>query len=617
MSSLLRRAISDRRLTPWASTALGLAVLLLTPVIVPNRYELFNAEILGTYLIATIGLNVLLQTGMMSLGTSAFFALGAYFVGWATAGHHLDFWVALLGAVGLGALVGLVLGLPSLRLGVFTLAMVTLGYAEVVSQLAIEWRPLTGGPDGLSGIPRPPGFETLNSYYWLIAGCVVLAFVVSRNFLLSPIGRAARAIEEQPVAAQATGINVYAVKLACFSVSSAFAAFAGGLFAPLLGFIAPDSVTADLGILFLLMVLLGGRGTLAGPIVGTVLLFRIPLLVERISNRPGYLSLLIYGALLILSVHFVPRGLAALGGLLLERIRPRPAAAAARPSLEELRAITAEMGGRGWPVVIEAVDRAAGGVQILNGVGLVAEPGDVHALIGPNGAGKTTLLNALSGFALADRGRILIGHEDVTRMAPYRRARLGLGRTFQTALVFEGMTSLDNVMVALDSVDGGSPAGYLLRTPGFRRSERRRRGRAALLLKAVGLGADLEREAGTLPPGRRRLLEIARTIASSPRVLLMDEPAAGLNPAEIAEMELMVRAVAESGVTVILVEHQLPLVMRLARRVTVINFGQVIARGTPDEIRRNQAVVSAYLGTRSDPAGAAPVDPPETRAAPG
>jgi ABC-type branched-subunit amino acid transport system ATPase component len=477
--------------------------------------------------------------------------------------------------------------------------MVTLAYAQVFSQLAIEWKGVTGGPDGLPGIPRPQGFENLSSYYWVIAGAVVLAFIISRNFLRSPIGRAARAIEEQPVAAQASGINVYVVKLVCFSVSAAFAALAGGLFAPLLGFIAPDSVTAELGILFLLMVLLGGRGTLIGPIIGAVLLFRLPLLVEQISNSPGYLSLLIYGALLILSVHFAPRGLAAVGSVLMDRIRPPKLGAPERPSLSELRSVITGIGGRGRPVLITDVNKAAGGVRILSGVGLEAEPAAVHALMGPNGAGKTTLLNVLSGFSFADRGRILMADRDITRMAPYKRARLGLGRTFQTALIFEGMTCMDNVMVALDSVDGSTPIGYLLRTPGFRRAERGRRERAQRLLRAVGLGADLERDPATLPPGRRRLLEIARTIAGNPHVLLMDEPAAGLNPAEIEEMELMVRSVAESGVTVILVEHQLPLVMRLANQVTVINFGVVIARGTPEEIRRNPEVVTAYLGSRS------------------
>jgi branched-chain amino acid transport system permease protein len=245
--------------------------------------------------------------------------------------------------------------------------------------------------------------------------------------------------------------------------------------------------------------------------------------------------------------------------------------------------------------------RRMGGVQAVDGVDLAVRPGQVHALIGPNGSGKTTTLNLLSGYVEPDEGAFTLLGKPV-RALSHRRARTGLGRTFQTPLLFEGMTCLENVLVALDQHRSVSALSYLLRLPAARREEKAAYERAQEILAAVGL-RDPDRRADVLPPGERRLLEMARLVAARPTVVLLDEPAAGLTHAEIEHLEAMVRAMAAAGLAVVIVEHHVDLVLRLADVVTVLDFGRVIAHGDPDTVRTDPRVVAAYLGTTAQAEG--------------
>lgn len=582
-----------------------------------NRYEVFNLELLMIYIIAVLGLNLLMQTGLISIGTTASFAFGAYFVGIATVKHSWSFFLALAAAAVLTAVIGLGLGLPALRMGVFTFAMVTLGYATVATGLALQLIDLTGGGDGFAGIMMPAPFDDLNSFYWLLAIVLVLAYVIARNWIRSPLGRASVAVEASPVAARSVGISPHHAKLWAFAVSSAFAGVAGGLYGALLGFVAPDSFTLNLAILWLLMVLLGGAGTVAGPIVGAIVLFRIPLAVEDVTDRPGQWSLLVYGAVLLLSVHFFPRGI--MSGwqwvkLRLSRGKVEEAHERKRAAVKTmLEPIQIE---RDTVLQVSKISKNLSGVQALRDVGLTVRPGTVHALIGPNGSGKTTMLNVMSGFMPPDEGTVSLLGRDVTHMTAHRRAQLGLARTFQTPSVFEAAVCRDNVMIALDQHRKHNSVSHLVRLPWARRDERRTYDRAVGLLDSVGLGHRVTTPAGDLPPGERRLLELARVLALEPKIVLMDEPAAGLTEPEIEELEECVRALRESGVAVLLVEHHVDFVLRLADEITVIDFGEVIARGEPDEVRTDPAVIAAYLGETTeeghDPTVAAPeVDDPE------
>jgi len=563
-----------------------------------NRFEIFNSELLLIYLIAALGLNLLMQSGLISIGHSAFFGLGAYVVAVTTVDAGWSFWLALPVAGLVSGLFGLVLGIPALRLGLFTLAMVTVGYAFVAEDLAIELRGLTGGGDGLRGVQHPAPFGGLESYYWLIVIAAVVAYFLAHNLLRSPFGRASKAVEENPVAAQSLGVSLYSTKLQAFSISGVFAGIAGGLFAPLLGFVAPDSFTVNLAILLLLIVLLGGAGSVGGPVIGTVLLFRIPLEVERVADQPGEISLLIYGVVLLASVHLFPRGLMSAWWFVRGRFdRREGTVAAAGREQAKVTGVTRPVAVDDEPVlVVESVDKTLGGVRALSKVDLTLRPGRVHALIGPNGSGKTTLLNVISGYLRADAGAIRLFGVDAGADAAHVRARGGLARTFQTPFVFEGISCLENVMTALDRHRSRSTGEYLLRWPAARREERERYERAIEILDAVELRHRAAIAASALPPGERRLLELARVIALEPCVVLMDEPAAGLTEGEIDELEEVIRAFRDAGIGVLLVEHHVDFVMRVADTVTVIDFGEVIARGTPNAVRDDPKVVAAYLG---------------------
>lgn len=565
---------------------------------VANRYEIFNTELLMIYLVAALGLNVLMRVGLVSIGHGAFFGLGGYFAAIATVDWGWSFFLALPVAGLVCGVFGLLLGIPALRLGLYAFAMVTVGYAFIAPEMALEWRGLTGGGDGLRGVRLPPQFSTLNEYYWVIAVLLVVGYVVAHNLLRSPFGRAGKALDENEVAAQSLGIASYRTKLVTFGISTAFAGVAGALYVPVLGFIAPDSFTVQLSILLLLMVLLGGAGTVGGPILGAVLLFRIPLEIERVSDQPGDWSLLVYGVMLLLSVFLFPKGLMSGWWLLRSHLFGRfgsPAQAAERAR--------AEIGGKLEPVrdegdvlVVEGVAKNLSGVKALSRLDLTVEAGMVHALIGPNGSGKTTFLNVVSGFLTPDEGTVcLLG--DPSPGSVSKRAAQGLGRTFQTPLIFEDMTTAENVMVALDNHREYGDLRQLLRTPGARVEERNRYRAALDILGSLGLGDRATSPASSLPPGERRLLEIARVLALQPRLVLMDEPAAGLTSAEIEELEEVIRALRGAGIAVLLVEHHVDFVMRLADTVTVIDFGEVIAHGAPEVIRNDPRVIAAYLGT--------------------
>lgn len=569
-----------------------------------NRFEIRNVELMLIYLVAVFGLNLLFQAGVISIGQSASVLTGAYSVALLTGELEWSYWMALAAAVVISTAVGVLLGLPGLRLGTFTFVMVTIGYATVATDMVLEFRSITGGGDGYSGISRPAPFEEIETYYWLLLAVAALSYVVVHNVLRSPFGRQGKAVEANQVAASSLGIGSYAPKLRAFALASAFGGLAGGLYAPMLGFIAPEAFSVNLSILFVLMVLLGGRGTLVGPILGVIVVFRIPLAVERVTDQPGDLSLLVYGVVLLLSVHFVPKGLLSGWWFLRERWQRRGAEEVDPPRVEpdpvEVGRAIGSLLERRTPsgsLAVRGALKQLGGVRAVDGIDLEVAPGSVHALIGPNGSGKTTLLNLVSGYLVPDEGTIELDGQDLTALSTEARARRGLARTFQTPAVFEGMTCLENVMAAVDHSRRASFGEYLLRAPRARAEERAALVDARRILEALGLGDRADEDVASLTPGERRFLELARVVALRPRFVLLDEPAAGLRAGEMVILEAGIRALRSAGIGVLLVEHHVDFVLRLADEATVIDFGRVIARGLPEEIRHDPAVLEAYFGT--------------------
>ena len=576
--------------------ALVLVVAAAVPLVTSNTYYLFVAILIGISIVVTTGLNVLVgASGQVSLGQAGFYALGAYAGAIVAARGGLSFWLALPLAAAVGIVVGAVLGLASLRVSGPYLAMVTIAFGIIVEHGLIEWDGLTGGFGGIADIPRPSlaGLPlTLPRYYYVVGLAVLASLALAYNLGRSPWGRALRAVRDSDIAAESLGLSPYLVRTVAFTLGAAFAAAGGCLYAFLAGFVSPDSFTMQTSILFLLIVLFGGLGRVTGPVVGSGVLIILPEVLHRLADY----RLVMYGALLLGSIYFLPGGVV---GALAQRARLRSAADDAPP--------------RAWrPGAREAPPLHARGLEIhFGGIAALAEgnltllSGRVHGLIGPNGAGKTTLLNILSGYYRPSAGAVDFGPRSLAGLPPHRIARAGIGRTFQTAHLFETMTVLENVMVGLTGGRPGSLAAALVGLHAVSAGEARLTMEARGLLAFVGYRGDPDELARNLPFGHKRLVELARTLARRPAVLLLDEPAAGLSQEEIASLAELIARIREAGTSVLLIGHHMDLVMSVSDAITVLNHGRVIAVGAPAVVQRDPAVVEAYLGERQGTGGRA------------
>jgi ABC-type branched-subunit amino acid transport system ATPase component/ABC-type branched-subunit amino acid transport system permease subunit len=582
----------------WAALVVAAAGL---PLCTANTYYLYVASSVGLLTIVTAGLNILIGfTGQMSLGHAGFYAIGAYAAGIASVRLGLSAWLGVPAAILVAAAVGAVVAAAALRVTGPYLAMVTIAFGIIVEGILVEWVAVTGGPGGIFNIPKPP----LAQAYWVILAVAALSLLLVANLRRSAWGRAFLAVKGSDVAAESLGLSAYYVRIIAFTVSAGFAGAAGGLFAHLNGYISPDSFGLQTSIVFLLALLFGGEGRVAGPLLGSVVLTLLP---EFLTALTDY-RLILYGALLMVSIYWLPQGL--VGALArwgnggrgsAERRAPRSEHGEPRAASREPRECNTRDGEQGEGgkalLVVEGASLAFGGVAALADVSLQIPARGIRAVIGPNGAGKTTLLNTLSGFYAPDRGDIRLNGTAVGGRPPYAVARLGVSRTFQTAQVFGELTVLENVAVGAAGPRLGSVLLALAGGPLVRRAEEGIVRRAQELLDAGGLSGWAHRPADALPAGLRRRLEIIRALATRPRLLLLDEPAAGLSPSEIVELDAyLVHLKNAGGPSVVMVEHHMDLVMAVSEHITVLDYGRVIAVGTPEAVRANPAVIEAYLG---------------------
>ena len=565
-----------------ALAAAILAVLALSTLVPQSGYTLNIFMQAATYAVAVAGLVVVLgYCGQISLAQAAFFGLGAYGVALGTVDYGLPFFVALIAGMALATVFGILLGFASLRLGGHYLAMVTISFQQILTLVLNNWIGLTHGPDGVRGVPRPavPGLQLERGDQFLALCMVVLVCVTWYIWRLKTtrLGRAMQAVRDNEIAASTCGIDVFRTKVLAFGISALLGGLGGGLFAGAFAYISPDQFAFGESIVLLTMALLGGVQSPFGALLGTGLLVILPEWLRFL--RQVYLA--VYGAAVILIMVFLPDGL---WGYVANRLRrdgpPVEGAITPLPLLSERGVETQADALR-----ITGLAKHFGGLRALDGIDMVVRQGTVHALIGPNGSGKSTFINVATGLYRPTAGTIVLAGQDVTATAPHERTRAGLARTFQNIRVFRGMTVLENVMVGAER-----PGNDIAEDPAAVVA------RALAALDFVGLRADANRLVGALSYGHQRYVEIARALAGSPTVVLLDEPAAGLNPTEKQELGLLLRRLKGHGLTILIVDHDMTLVEQVADHITVLNFGRRIADGSPRDVLSHPDVIAAYLG---------------------
>jgi branched-chain amino acid transport system ATP-binding protein len=575
-----------KRFSLW-DFAMPLAVLALTGAALlytarAEGYVPFVLAMVALTAIVGVGLNILVGlTGQISLGHVGFYAIGAYTVAILTL-KGFSFWLALPLAGLISGAIGLLLSLPALRVSGPYLAMVTIAFAFIVQHLSIEWRGVTGGSNGLMGLPSP----MLGSVMFAEREIALLAISIAgaSTYLFyrlarSAWGKAMVAVRDAEVAARSIGLNPVTVKAAAFMLSAVFAGLAGGIFASLLAFVSPDSFPFSQSILFLFACIVGGAGWVLGPAVGAVITVVLP---ELLSSLAEY-RLLFFGALLLVVLWLAPEGVLGTMARLFRRANPR----AAEPGGIDVAAFLTSGNDRA-ALEVRDIGISFGGIKAASNVSFSAAQGRVTSVIGPNGAGKTTVLNMIGGFYRPDSGSIRLGAEQLAGAPAWQVARAGIGRTYQTTKLFETMSVLDNVLIAMRRGQLGS----MLSAAATSSDE----DAAEALIAFVGYKGALAAIAGDLPHVDRRLVEIARALAMRPRVLLLDEPAAGLMASDKEALSGLLRRIAEVGIAVILVEHDMRLVMGISDHIVVLDAGRPIAAGTPNQIRHDPKVLAAYLG---------------------
>jgi ABC-type branched-subunit amino acid transport system ATPase component/ABC-type branched-subunit amino acid transport system permease subunit len=581
--------------TPWrVLIAVGALALVAYPLVSDDLFYQNMIILSLVFAIGAVGLNVIMgYGGYISLGQSAFIGLGAYTVGIATTkiGGDPFVWVPAAGVV--AALVAALLGLIAMRTRGFAFVIITIAALFILQIVAINWDSLTNGTSGITPpLPRwDLDYQNWPFYYSLVAllaGSLALSWWIRRT----KIGTGLLAIREDEDKAATIGVDTPVYKIIGFVASAVFLGMAGGIYGYYLGFIDPIGMfDIVISVQIILAVILGGRGTLWGPVLGAALIEPL----NELSNQElggGNSRLLIFGGLLALTILLLPKGIIPSVRELLERRLRRGKAALVGGRLGARRALNGRPGpepvraGRKL-LEVKGLAKHFGGVRAVDGCSFAVEEGTISGLIGPNGSGKTTVFNLIGRTMRADAGEIWFDGE---RLAgpPWRRAYAGLGRTFQITRVFGEMTVLENVVAPLRSFSWGQLRAGAVSGDDAKRAEE--------LLEFVGMGDYRDQPARALSFGQRKLIELAQVLMLDPKLILLDEPAGGINPTLIARMEEMIRELNQRGKTFLIVEHNMPLVLGLCDPVLVLAQGQCICSGTSAEIQRDPRVLDAYLG---------------------
>ncbi len=637
-----------------------IAALLAFPFIVTNPYYVHLAVTIAIYSILVLGLDIVFgYTGEVSLGHAALLGIGAYTAGCLYFQLGLGLVPALPAGVIVAALFGALLALPALQVTGPYLAMVTLAFGTIIQILINEMTFLTNGPMGITiqkpllidfrdwSPPEDSFFDMKLSamrefeYYFIVVFFLLLSIVFVNRVIASRFGRAFEALRDSPIASDCMGVSVYRYKVMAFVISAGMAGLAGVLFAYSEQYVAPNNFGVELAITFLLAVTMGGRKSRVGPILGAVIIVLLPNLLADISlfriiagviavialaagaaswrkadNKMSVVipvvlclaffgfavslsqitdwRLSIFGAMILFVVYYLPDGIFGFVRRLL-RVREHAVITASGDSSRVWTAPPEVAGGQSL-LSVEKILMQFGGLKALNEVDLEVKPRTIHGLIGPNGSGKSTMMNVLTGIYQPTDGEVRLEGKRISGRKPPEIAAAGVARTFQNVQLFGELTLIENIMVGLHHTYRSSLAEVALRTGRAKREERDAQIRAASILGFVGLEALANEEARNLPYGKQRLLEIGRALALDPKLLLLDEPAAGLTAPDIVELVEIIRKIRDHGISLILIEHHMDVVMSLCDTVTVLDFGQKIAEGPPSMVQADERVLAAYLG---------------------
>jgi len=574
---------------------------------IENEFYLRTLFMICVYFLCAAGMNVLLgYAGQKSLGQAGLFAAGAYAVALLTTRYEVGPWLSLLLACVVSGVFGILIAVPSLRVKGPSLAMVTLAFGIVIEKVVTEGSEVFGGAMGIYAIqPLNIAGTPFTMVHWVWFGLLLClgAHLLLRNLLRGRFGRAFLSLQADEVAAGAVGVAVYRYKVLAFVIAAVTCGLAGALVAQQNQYINSDFINFHLSVFILLLVLFGGSGSLYGPLLGSVTLVIIGALVARWS----WIEHFVNGALLLFALYAMPKGLAGVFGSLFHKmglVRGTSADARAAQAIAAPRLPTraSSRTGAGSLLTADNLNKAFGGVVPARDVSITLTEGHIHALIGPNGAGKSTFINMLTGIIRPDQGKVTFLGSEITQQSVHGICDQGIARTFQNLRLFKDLSVRENVLLGQHSRMRNGFASSLLGLPKAWREEARALRKVNDILAFTGLSHYAETPAGSLAYGLQRRVELARALASEPFLLLLDEPAAGLNPQETAELGQLLVRIRNEGITILLIEHHMDLVMSISDHVIVLDYGQKIAEGAPAKIQADPRVMEAYLGTSTEAA---------------